>query len=213
MKNLYTYTLVFILSCILASNTHAQGMQLESIELSLGQHFSSFRYKNSAGEKDQTYNYVGNNAFGVHFNLAADRHVLRPTLGMRQAGAQTTFENTPVNWKLNYLETAVGYLFHALKTRRITLSPGIAVYGGYLLNGSQSVGDQRFSLTESEALKSFDFGVQGITRFGVAISDQFAFALEYRFQAGIAQIENEPNAQETRNIGHSVLLGLTIQLK
>ena len=211
MMRYFLLTTLFLLGVIQTSN--AQGMALTDIELTFGNTYSSFQFKNSAGEKEGNYNYAALRNFGVNFNLTADRHVLRPSLGFRQGGAKTAIEGTPVDWKLNYLDLSVGYLYKVLNTERLEISPGLALYGGYLLNGEQNVGDMRFPLAETEAIKPFDFGVQGMVNARFNVSEQFAISLEYRFGYGIAQIENDVQPQTANNIYHALVLGVGFRLK
>lgn len=206
-------SLIALLLLVFVHKIHAQGLTLSDIELTFGNTYSSFQFKNSAGEKVDNYQYAGLNNLGVNFNLTADRHVLRPSLGMRQGGAKTTIEGIPVDWKLNYIDLSFGYLYKALKTDRLELSPGLALYGGYLLNGDQTVGDMRFPLAETEAIKPFDFGVQGIVNARYNVNDFFAVALEYRYGYGIAQIENDIKPQTANNVYHGISLGLAFTLK
>ena len=205
-------SLIALLLLVFVHKTHAQGLTFSDIELTFGNTYSSFQFKNSAGEKEGNYQYAGLNNFGVNFNLTADRHMLRPSLGMRQGGAKTTIEGIPVDWKLNYIDLSFGYLYKALKTDRLELSPGLALYGGYLLNGDQTVGDMRFPLAETEAIKPFDFGVQGMVNTRLNINKQFALSLEYRFGYGLAQIENDLKPQTANNIYHALVLGIGFKL-
>jgi hypothetical protein len=207
----FLLTTFFLLGVILTSN--AQGMALSDIELAFGNTFSSFQFKNSAGEKEGNYQFTALRNFGVNFNLTDHRHVLRPSLGFRQGGAKTTIEGIPVDWKLNYLDLSVGYFYKALKTERLEISPGLALYGGYLLNGEQNVGEMRFQLAETKAINPFDFGVQGMVHSRFNVSEQFAISLEYRFGYGIAQIENDVQPQTSNNIYHALVIGVGFRLK
>lgn len=209
MKN--TFLAAVIVFCTMHFS-NAQGLKLTAIELTFGKTYSSFQFENSAGEKYGNYQYAALNNFGANFNLTADRHVLRPSLGFRQGGAKTTIETIPIDWKLNYLDLSVGYLFKVLDTERLAISPGVALYGGYLMNGEQNVGDMRFPLAETEALKPFDFGVQGIVNGCFNVNEQLAISLEYRFGYGIAQIENDLQPQTANNIYHALVLGIGFRL-
>jgi hypothetical protein len=204
--------LITLLVLVFVHKAHSQGLTFSAIELTFGNTYSSFQFKNSAGEKVGNYQYAGLNNFGLNFNLTADRHVLRPSLGFRQGGAKTTIETIPIDWKLNYLDLSVGYLFKALNTERLAISPGVALYGAYLLNGEQKVGDMRFPLAETEALKPFDFGVQGIVNGCFNVNEQLAISLEYRFGYGLAQIENDLKPQTANNIYHALVLGIGFKL-
>lgn len=193
------------------ANSFAQGLKLTEIDLLGGKNFTSFIYKDSEGSKDKTLDYVMNNSFGLNFNFTSSRHVLRPEVMFRQGGSKSDFAGTQLSWKLNYLDVNLGYQYKLIKTERFEVSPGIAFGAGYLLNGDQYIGTTRYNVNETKALKKFDFGVQGLSNFKMNITEYFSLALEYRFGMGITQIENDVNAQKSRNLYHSALLCLGIK--
>lgn len=208
------YALVItLLSLGAVTNLCAQREAVKDVELTFGNMYSSFQFRNSAGDREGGYGYAALNSFGVNLNLRSGRHVLRPCLGLRQGGAKTTIENTPVDWKLNYFDLSMGYLYKILHTDNLEISPGIALYGGYLLNGEQNIGENsRLLMKDTGAIKSFDFGMQGIVNSRFQINDQLGFTLEYRFGYGMAQIENDLEPQTANNLYHAVILGIGFRL-
>jgi hypothetical protein len=203
--------LLALLGSAFTIQSYAQ-MKLEEITLVGGKNFSSFLFKDSEGSKDKTLNYHMLNSFGIHFGLQGGNHILRPEIMFRQAGAKSDFEGTALSWKMNYLDVNLAYLYSVVNTNRFALSPGVGIGAGYMLNGDQYIGDTRYKIAESSALKRFDFGFHGIANFKAYITDYFSLSLEYRFGMGITQIENDVNAQQSRNIYHSALLGLGFRL-
>lgn len=193
------------------ASSFAQGLQLSEIDLVGGKTFTSFLYKDSEGSKDKTLDYTMNNSFGINFNLSAQKHVLRPELIFRQGGSKSDYAGTQLNWKLNYLDLNLGYLYRIIQTEKFEVAPGLAIGAGYLLNGDQYIGNVRYNVVDNKSLKRFDFGIQGITQFKMNITESFSLGLEYRFGMGITQIENDINAQKSRNIYHSALICLGIR--
>jgi hypothetical protein len=205
--------LLLVCFSISAQWSFSQQMQLSEINLIGGRNFSTFSFKDSDGTKDQTLNYVGLNTFGINFNLTAGRHILRPEISFRQAGAKSDYEGMPLSWKMNYLDVNLAYLVNVLKSERFVVAPGIGLGAGYMLNGEQYIGNTRYSITDTKSLKSFDFCVQGLAHFRANLSKNISLSLEYRFGMGITQIENDVNAQQSRNIYQAALLGIGLRLK
>lgn len=199
----------FIISTFISFSIFSQ-LKLEAVELNAGINYSSFLFTNSDGERDQQYDFASRSNFGVNFILSKNKHIFRPSLNMRQGGAQTTLDNKSVNWKTNYVDVSVAYLYRVLNLERFSIAPGIGFYGGYMLNGYQNIGTTRYSLTDQEALNPIDFGLQGVSNFTLQVTESFTFGLDYRFGYGLAQIE-EDEGQKTSNMYHSVLLGIGIK--
>jgi hypothetical protein len=192
----------------------SQGIKLEQISLVGGKNFSSFIYKDSDGTKDKGYDMVALNSFGINAGFASGHHVLRPEIQFRQAGAKSSDLNgLALSWKMNYIDISVGYLYSVLKTDRFSISPGLALGYGYMLNGEQFIGEKRYSIPETNSLSRHDLAFKALTNFQVQISEDLNLGLEYRFTGGIMQIEKDSTPQKTHNLSHSALLVLGIKIK
>lgn len=200
--------ILYLLIGVCISTTTIAQMGLESVNVAGGKTYSSFVYRNSVSQKDEYLSYTGLNSYGLNFNFTSDKHVLRPELMFRQAGATSESESLPISWRMNYFDVNFAYLYKVIETANFEVSPGLALGAGYMLNGEQFIGETRYNIANNESLKRFDFGFQGITNLKAKINQNFHVSLEYRFGMGISQIENDVNAQQTRNIYHSALLGL-----
>ena len=198
---------------IFAFGSLSQGLKLNQISLMGGKNFSSFRFRDSDGNKDKTLDFVALNSFGINANFSANKHILRPELMLRQAGAKSDINGTALSWLMNYLDLNVAYLYSFLQTERFSVSPGLAVGFGYMQSGEQYIGTMRYSLVSTKALSRFDCGLQGITNFKAQISENINLSFEYRFGMGITQIEKDVTPQKTYNIYHSALLGLGLIIK
>ena len=209
MKRIITFSF----STFLCFFSFSQGFKLDQITLVGGRNFSTFLFKDSEGNKDQTLDYQALNTFGINFNLTSGRSILRPELSFRQAGAKSDYEGIALSWKMNYLDMNLAYLINVLDSSRFIVAPGIGLGASYMLNGEQYIGSTRYSVTDTKALKSFDLGFQGLMHFGASITENMSISLEYRFGMGISQIENDVNAQKSRNLYQAALLGIGIRLK
>lgn len=209
MKRKVIVTMVGLAICI---SSKAQDFSPLFLNLTGGQQFTNFVFKNSQNQKDQSLEFQMYNAFGVNAEFSSGKHTIRPEIQIRQAGAKTSVSNTPVTWKMNYFNFNVGYLYSILQTEKFEIQPGLGVGVGYMLNGEQRIGDVRLSIIEEESMNRFEFGLQGLTNFKAHLTERFSISLEYRFGIGINHIENDINEQKSRNIYHSALLGLGFRL-
>lgn len=210
MKKIYISILAA--TAYFGSVTAQDKMMLNEITLVGGMNYSSFLFKDSEGSKDKTLDYAMYNSFGANFNFTKGKHTIRPELMFRQAGAKSDADGLALSWKMNYLDVNFAYLYSILNTNKFSISPGVGIGAGYMLNGEQYIGEVRYSVAETQALKRFDFGFHGLTNFKAYLTESFTISLEYRFGMGITQIENDVNAQISRNIYHSALLGFGILL-
>ncbi|MEX1193021.1 MAG: outer membrane beta-barrel protein [Brumimicrobium sp.] len=193
--------------------TVAQDFEPNSINLVGGKQFTSFMFKDSMSQKDETMQYQMYNSFGVNAEFTLDeKHTIRPEILFRQAGAKTTVNQMDVSWKMNYFSVNFGYLYSVFKNKLFEIQPGIGIGAGYMMNGEQVIGAQRLSIVKEESMTRFEFGAHGIANFKAFVSKSMFISLEYRFGMGINQIENEDNDQQTRNIYHGALLGIGISL-
>jgi hypothetical protein len=201
---------IWVLSALISN---AQQLQLTDINLLGGRNFSTFLFKDSEGNKDKTLDYEALSTFGINFNLSNGRQILRPELSFRQAGAKTDYEGIALSWKMNYLDVNLAYLVNVLNSDRFVVAPGLGLVTGYMLTGEQYIGCTRYSITDTKALRPLDFCFQGLAHFRANITENLALSLEYRFGLGMTQIENDINAQKSRNLYQGAMLVIGIRLK
>src|SRR5690554_6870967 len=89
-----------------------------------------------------------------------------------------------------------------------TIQPGVAISGGYMLNGEQEIGQTRLNIVEQESMKRFEVSAIGMLNAIAKITPMFSIGLEYRFGIGLNHIENDINEQMTRNLYHGAMLNL-----
>jgi hypothetical protein len=204
--------LIFCFAVGLVSHNFSQDFNLGSVNLNGGKQFSSFLFTDSQDQKDQNISFQMYNSFGINACFTSDKHTIRPEIQLRQAGAKTTIQNTPITWKMNYFNFNIGYGYSLFKNDRFNIQTGAALAIGYMLNGEQSIGQQRFSIIEEESMTRFEIGTHGFANLATYISDKLSLSLEYRFGVGLNHIENDIGDQKTRNIYHSALLGIGIRI-
>ena len=178
-----------------------------------GPTYSTFSFVNSQGvDESSNYEFIGQSTFGIQLNIHNSKHNLRPSLGLRQAGAKSTLGTIPMTWSLNYLDLEAAYLYELVQKKSLGLSIGAGLYGGYLIGGEQTIGTKTYSLNEEEAFNPIDFGVRAMTNIRFSITQTMSVFGEYQFGYGLSQIENDETDQQTRNRNQAIKIGLTIEL-
>ena len=198
---------------IISVYSFSQGLTLKQICVVGGKNVSTFLFRDSEGNKDKTLDMTSLNSFGINASWMNEKSTLRPELLFRQAGAKSDVNGLPLSWKMNYLDLNMGYLYAILKTERFSISPGLALGFGYLLNGEQYIGTMRYSLLETRSLSRYDFTAQGMSQFKVQLSEDINLSLEYRIGMSVLQIEKDVTAQKTHNVFQSALLGIGFSIR
>ena len=207
MKN----TLITLIAVSIASITFSQ--KKLSVGIFGGPTYSTFSFVNSQGvDESSNYEFISQSTFGIQLNIENSKHILRPSLGLRQAGAKSTLGTTPMTWSLNYLDLEAAYLYEAIQKKSLGVSIGAGLYGGYLIGGEQTIGTKTYSLKEEEAFNLIDFGARAMTNIRFSITQTMSVFGEYQFGYGLSQIENDETDQQTRNRNQAIKIGLTIEL-
>ena len=178
-----------------------------------GPTYSTFSFVNSQGaDESSNYEFIGHTAFGIQLNIENSKHILRPSLSLRQAGAKSTLGTVPMTWTLNYIDLEAAYLYELVQKKSLGVSVGAGLYGGYLIGGEQTIGTKTYSLSEEEAFNPIDFGARVMTNIRLSITKTMSVFGEYQFGYGLSQIENETTEQQTKNRNQLIKVGLRIEL-
>ena len=178
-------------------------------------------YEDAVGNTNENLNYRSGTSYSLNLGFKlGKKHMLRPELIYQQLGAKSYVDNTIVEWSLNYLGTGVGYLYKLLEKEgflgqeSFTFSPGLVLNANYMMNGEQTIGVNRFNITEQDLLKSFDIMIGLTLNSRFKVSDNFSINLDYRYGFGLMDIENieGDENEKTRNLGHMASLGLSYNL-
>lgn len=203
-----------ILLCLsllwLAHSLSAQEMKLNKIAAFGGMNFSSFIFNEPQQALKNQLNYKSGSSMGLNFEFELNKHVLRPELLYRRVGSYSNADNADMNWTLNYIDLNFGYMYKVLDGEKFDIAPGIAYGMGYMMQGEQYIGQQRYDVTDG-FLKRFDLTGSLMLNFSFQITQNLSLFGEYRFGMSILNIEKDAN-QSTRNIFHTVGLGLSMNL-
>jgi hypothetical protein len=206
MKKLLLSFVVFS-TCAL----HAQDkIQINTVNFSVGKNATKFLYQ--FGSETKPTQFVNGNAYSLNIGIdLSEKHTLRPELNFYQAGAKTTVDDIPLNWKLSYLGVGFGYLYNLLNKNNISLSPGAVVGVDYMTQGEQTIGINRYDIIESNYLKKLNVSAGLLLNSRFKVTETLFLSFEYRFNFGLNQIEID-SEEKTRNIGNVGLIGLSFKL-
>ena len=185
-------------------------IKVDQINFFAGKNSTKFLY--ASGSENKPTNWTTGSSYSLSANLELKpKHILRPELNMYQAGAKSSADNIPLNWRLNYLGIGCGYAYKALELKSLTLSPGASLGLDYLTKGEQSIGNQRYDVVENKVFKRVNLGVNLFANVQFKVTEILLCLFEYRFGLGLNQIEKDSD-ETTRNVSNTAFVGLSFKL-
>tara|TARA_B100001287_G_scaffold778_1_gene608 strand:- start:663 stop:1316 length:654 start_codon:yes stop_codon:yes gene_type:complete len=207
---------ILLLSFLIVTNIYAQDEKcLTQLNINFGKTFTTFIYGNNSSNADLNINFTTGNSYTLDLGFQlGDKHMLHPEVRYQQYGAQSTVDNTPISWRLNYLGAGLGYFYSALTTDFMSIAPGLVFNANYMVSGEQTFGTLRFDIKEDELLKPVDVVTSIALNSRFKVTEYLFINFEYRFGISLTEIENENgnNDEKTRNLGHIAALGLSFNL-
>jgi hypothetical protein len=207
--------LLFLTIGLLSLQLTAQGNMETNLSVLYGRNASTFGFVKSDGLKTSDMEFTGGNSFILGLGLTMNnRHVISPEMTYYEAGALRNLNGIPLQWKLNYLGLGCSYGFKVIAKEKYSLIPGLALGADYLLKGTQTIGNSRYDVKDTDALTNWNIRSNFYLNNRIRISESLFFLFEYRFGLGINQIEkNDADInQKTRNLGHHFLFGLNFAI-
>jgi len=185
-------------------------VKADEINFLVGKNTTKFLY--AFGSETKPTQWVNGNSYSLNVNLElAPKHFLRPEVNYYQAGAKSNVDNLALGWKLNYLGLGCGYAYKALSMKTISVSTGASFGLDFLTKGEQTIGNERYSITENNVLKRLNVGTNLFANAQFKVTETLYLQFEYRFGIGLNQIEKD-SGEKTRNIGNTALIGLSFKL-
>lgn len=205
-KIYYGLILVFIIPIRISAQ--------DNISLHFAQVYSSFRYQDSQGNKDENLSKNIKYSYGVNYSKNFKSNIfLKPELGYKNFGAMSNFNNTNIEWNLHYIDMnlACGYQINAF---RLKPYGSVAGYISYLYKGDQIIGSESYDLVSTNTLSSVDYGVVVSAGCKYAFSDYASIFFEYRNTIGLCQLDNNTNGgtKEVYNRASSIHFGLSFNI-
>jgi hypothetical protein len=187
-----------------------------------GVNFSTFDFHKSNGQRDNGYDFIRGNNYGINFIISNGYHVFRPELSFHKNGAKYIYDGIPMQWETSYFNVNLTYLFNLVRSKYDFLGFGAAPYSirvgaslgfNYMTSGIQTNGETQISIVQSGSLLRYDLTASGITTFGVKLTDLLAVNVEYRFNFGLLQIEMGTTNQKTHNLYHTFVVAIYHKLQ
>lgn len=185
-------------------------IKVDQINLLAGKNNTKFLY--AFGSENKPTNWISGSSYSLSVNLELkSKHILRPEINLYQAGAKSSADNIPLNWRLNYLGIGCGYAYKVLELKSLTLSPGASLGLDYLTKGEQSIGNQRYDVIENKVFNRINLGMNLFANAQFKVTETLSLLFEYRFGLGLNQIEKDAD-ETTRNVSNTAFVGLSFKL-
>jgi hypothetical protein len=185
-------------------------IKVDEINFLIGKNTTKFLY--AFGSETKPTQWINDNSYSLNVNFAlAPKHFLRPEVNYYQAGAKSNVDNLALAWRLNYLGLGCGYAYKALSLKTISVSTGVSFGLDFMTKGEQTIGNERYSITESDILKRLNVGTSLFANAQIKVTETLYLQFEYRFGIGLNQIEKDVG-EKTRNISNTALIGLSFKL-
>jgi opacity protein-like surface antigen len=185
-------------------------IKVDEINFLIGKNTTKFLY--AFGSETKPTQWINDNSYSLNVNFAlAPKHFLRPEVNYYQAGAKSNVDNLALAWRLNYLGLGCGYAYKALSLKTISVSTGVSFGLDFMTKGEQTIGNERYSITESDILKRLNVGTSLFANAQIKVTEALYLQFEYRFGIGLNQIEKDVG-EKTRNISNTALIGLSFKL-
>jgi hypothetical protein len=198
---------------VLSNQASAQS----GITIDASQQITSFQFTSSAGEADDSYSPIYSGAYTVGYTHFLDHGIyLDGGLGMRNAGATMTLDDTHLRWDFRYVQVEMGggYIYDLG-----LFSPylGVAGYYASLLKANQRINDPtreniNYDLLEAGMVNEADLGLLITPGVRIEASDYISVYTEFEYLWGLQNIEAGESSQEASNLGYSLSIGLSITI-
>jgi len=205
--------LQILILVLISINVNAQANN--DVRIHFSENISWFNFKSSDGTLDRTLDSKVNFGFGMNYDISINKKFyIRTELALQNLGAIAQNNGQILEWELNYVHGGVGFGY-CYEKYRLQPFAGVSVYGGYLLNGYQTIGYTYLNIKENKSIKSMDFGATANYGFNFQFSEQVGTFVEFRNLFGLNQLESNLDGQTTQelyNRNFSVHFGLKLSL-
>jgi hypothetical protein len=201
-----------LLTLILFGSSSIFSQKDVRLNLFYGKNATNFIFKE--GSANKVTNYVFGDYYGLSLGIkATPRQSFRPEINFYQAGAKSTFNEIPLNWKLNYLGIGCAYLVKIVgkDSAKFNLSSGAFFSLDYLLKGQQSIGATNYNIIRENSLERYNIASAILLNGTYKVTESLFLNFEYRFNFGLNNIEKDQN-EKTRNIGNTGAIGISFKL-
>jgi hypothetical protein len=201
-----------LLTLIIFGSSHIFSQKDLRLNFFYGKNATNFIFKDGLTNKSTKY------AFGEFYGLSlgikvAPKQSFRPEINFYQAGAKSTFNETPLNWKLDYVGAGCAYLVKILgkDSANFAMSTGAFFSVDYLVKGNQAIGLTNYNIIREKSLQRYNITSAFLLNGTYKVTESLFLNFEYRFNFGLNNIEKDQN-EKTRNIGNTGAIGISFKL-
>lgn len=197
--------IIVVLTMILNSATIIA--QENKIGISFFQNYSTFRFIDSGGEKNDM-SCTLKSGYGLSYRKNLNNPLfLEGGLSYNNKGASYSFDITRLDWSFHYVNVDLSLGYRVTSGR---LSPNIAagLYYGRLFKADQIIGSSFYDLMDMYSIKKNDMGIRISGGIEYAYSDNGILMFGLNESVGLLQLEKGNSGQKMFNRTFSVQLGL-----
>lgn len=201
-----------LLSLIIFGSSFIFSQKDIRLNLFYGKNATNFIFKEGSAKK--ATNYAFGEFYGINLGIKVTRRqTLRPEINFYQAGAKSTFNNVPLNWKLDYIGVGSAYLVQIIgkDSVKFNLSTGAFFSLDYLLKGNQAIGTTNYNIIRENSLERYNITSALLINGTYKVTESLFLNFEYRFNFGLNNIEKDQN-EITKNIGNTGAVGISFKL-
>lgn len=175
-----------------------------------GQVFSTFKFTDAQGIQEKNFSNNISGCFSLGYQYEHYNGLfIRANLGMRKAGASIIFDETNVDWNIQYADANLG-LGYMLNKWRLKPYFSVSPYFGYMLKANQTIGSDTYDIMQNKSIKTTDYGLLFSPGIKMALSNIISFYAEYKYILGLQNLEK--SEQKSYNRGFSINLGISVAL-
>ena len=201
---------LILLLTLVASGLMAKGQN--NIGLYFSQNFSTFRFLNNDGEKEDL-KYTIKYGYGLIYQIQFDSNIFAEgLLSYNNKGANSQIGNTKLDWSFHYVNLGIngGYKFNL---GRIQPHVGTGFYYGHLLKADQFIGIDYYDLMSMDIISMNDLGLNIIGGMSYEYSRNGFVFIRLNQEIGLLQMEkDDEDNQKMFNRTFSIQLGLLFNI-
>lgn len=187
-----------------------------SLTIDASQMMTSFKFIDSEGNQDKTYNSILAGSYSVGYRYKSESGFLvRAAVGMRNAGATMVYEDINYLWDFQYADIKLG-AGYMINMGRFSPYMSASPYFAYLLKANQTINNVNYDLVDAKQMQSFDYGVNITPGLQLNLSNYISAYTEFNYLMGLNNIEShsttnlEAGTSESKGYNKSLMLTLGI---
>ena len=185
--------------------------QENKLGVSFFQNYSTFRFINSEGEKNDM-DFTIKSGYALSFQKTSNGPLfVEGRVSYNNKGAASSIDLTRLDWSFHYVNADLNLGLKFI-IGRIKPQVGAGIYYGRLFKADQIIGTLHYDLMEMNTIRKNDSGVNVFGGMEYEYSDSGSVLFRISESIGLLQLEKETSSQELFNRTFSVQLGLLFNI-